>query len=150
MKTRTLREIQVRRLDEIETLISFLATILKPGAVLLLEGDLGAGKTEIVKRLARHWGLGSVASPTFAIHHRYEAVGAPGLDHVDLYRLEDEADLESTGFWDLVADESSYLFVEWAQRLDPSVFPRSRPLVGVRIGKGPSAEERNYLVWARE
>lgn len=91
-------------------------------SVFLFQGEVGVGKTESVKALAEILGLGSVASPSFAIHHRYENQNS-NLDHVDLYRLKDEDDLESTGFWDLFQQDRSLIIIEWPERLNLDWIP---------------------------
>ncbi len=94
-----------------------LAHSIKPGAVLLLHGDLGSGKTTFVKGLARGLGLKNTAevkSPTFVIMHVYKT--RVPLYHFDLYRLEGGADLEAIGFQDFLNDPSAIACVEWAER----------------------------------
>ena len=93
-----------------------IAKTLQAGAVLLLSGDLGAGKTAFVRGLAEGLGLSpdEVTSPTFTIVHEYRGGRLP-LIHVDLYRL-DKVDLDQTGLdTDLAA--SAVTAVEWAERL---------------------------------
>jgi tRNA threonylcarbamoyladenosine biosynthesis protein TsaE len=93
-----------------------LAATLKPGDVLLLAGDLGAGKTTFVKGLAAGLGIDprEVSSPTFTLVHEYRG-GRLALYHADLYRLEnaatDELGLEELGVRDGV------LAIEWPDRL---------------------------------
>ena len=86
-----------------------------PGMVVSLQGALGAGKTVFVKGLARGLGIHeeSVSSPTFVLANQYP-IPARGhtLHHVDFYRLESAAELETMGFFDLMA-EGSLLVVEW-------------------------------------
>ena len=97
-----------------------MALTLKPGAVLLLSGDLGAGKTAFVRGLAEGLGLDpdDVTSPTFTLVHEYRG-GALPLIHVDLYRL-DRADLDEIGLdQDLAA--KGVIAVEWAERLTRSI-----------------------------
>lgn len=95
---------------------------LKRPCVVLLSGDLGAGKTQLVKWFLEELQVQGASSPTFAIHQQHD--GAGGLvDHVDLYRLKSDADLESSGFWDLLAQSQALLFVEWADRLPDSIWP---------------------------
>jgi tRNA threonylcarbamoyladenosine biosynthesis protein TsaE len=93
-----------------------LAANLQPGAVLLLSGDLGAGKTAFTKGLAEGLGLdpAEVTSPTFTLVHEYRGGRLP-LIHVDLYRL-DRADLDEIGLdQDLAA--AGVTVVEWSERL---------------------------------
>jgi len=99
-----------------------LAAELQPGAVLLLSGDLGAGKTAFTKGLAEGLGIdpAEVTSPTFTLVHEYRQGRLP-LVHVDLYRL-DKADLDELGM-DTELAERGVLAIEWAERL-------SRPLPG--------------------
>ena len=92
-----------------------LARSLKPGDVVLLYGDLGAGKTAFVRGMAR--GLGAnpedVSSPTFTIVQEYAAPSVT-LYHVDLYRLE-PAEIEDLGLDDLVYGDG-IVAIEWADR----------------------------------
>jgi tRNA threonylcarbamoyladenosine biosynthesis protein TsaE len=110
-----------RRLGE---LIAARARTEEPAIVIGLRGALGAGKTEWVKGLARGLGVapGLVASPSFVIASEYpRADGRPGLAHVDLYRVDSEAELEAAGFLDLLAP-GRVVAVEWADRL-PGALP---------------------------
>ena len=93
-----------------------LAPSLMPGAVILLSGDLGAGKTAFVRGLAEGLDLhpDPVTSPTFTLVHEYRGGRLP-LVHVDLYRL-DRAELDEIGLdQDLAAQ--GVIAVEWAERL---------------------------------
>lgn len=93
-----------------------MASTLTPGAVLLLSGDLGAGKTVFVRGLAE--GLGAdpdeVSSPTFTLLHEYRG-GRLTLHHADLYRLSAGA-TEDLGLDELVAS-GGVLAIEWPDRL---------------------------------
>lgn len=93
-----------------------LAARLLPGTVLLLSGELGAGKTAFVRGLAAGLGVSpdAVTSPTFTLVHEYRGGRLP-LQHVDLYRLE-QADLDTLGLDEALA-ESGVVAVEWPERL---------------------------------
>lgn len=89
---------------------------LQPGDVVLLHGDLGAGKTTLTKGIARALGVpDTVASPSFALVNEY-ALPALRLFHLDLYRLNDLADLESIGFSELTSAADAVAIVEWPER----------------------------------
>ncbi len=104
------------------------AAELKPGAVLLLSGDLGAGKTAFTKGLAEGLGLdrAEVTSPTFTLVHEYRGGRLP-LIHVDLYRL-DRADLDEIGLDQDLANRGVTV-VEWSERLSRKI----RDAITVRI-----------------
>jgi tRNA threonylcarbamoyladenosine biosynthesis protein TsaE len=101
-----------------------LGAALEPGDVVALVGELGAGKTQLVRGVCRGAGVPDeqVASPTFAIVATYQ--GRIPVHHADLYRVADQDDLYGTGFSDLVGGEGA-LLVEWADRL-PGALPPER------------------------
>ena len=101
---------------ETERAGELLAQALLPQGVLLLEGEMGSGKTVLVRGLARTLGVDprEVQSPTYTLVHEHE--GSEGrLVHVDLYRLEG-AEVETLGLEELLAGEG-LVAIEWAERL---------------------------------
>lgn len=96
---------------------------LAPGDVVALGGDLGAGKTTFVRAAvrARH-GEDQTSSPTFTFWHRYE--GTPPIDHLDLYRIDDPAELAELGLEEAF-DGTSIVFVEWWSHA-PDLLPPTR------------------------
>ena len=97
-----------------------LAKLLRPGDVIAMTGDLGAGKTTLVRGLLQALGHeGEVPSPSFAIVQPYEDVDPP-LWHADLYRVEDVAELAELGL-DSLGD--GVLVVEWPERAGPGAWP---------------------------
>ncbi len=127
-----------------------LSSVLEEGGlVIALRGPLGAGKTGFVKGLAEGLGLdpGLVTSPTFVIANEYplESRGLR-LVHVDLYRLETAAELESAGLLD-VLDEGCILAVEWADRI-PSALPADRLEIELSLLPAGGEEERSISVSA--
>ena len=110
-----MRSHRSRSPQETETLGATFAASLEPGQVVLVEGELGAGKTTFVRGACRALGVTTaVRSPTFSIGHRYP--GAVPVAHVDLYRIGD-LDQEDP---DLLADylrPDTIAFVEWPRQL---------------------------------
>ena len=97
-----------------------LATQLSPPLIVLLQGDLGAGKTTLVKGIAEGFEAAraeEVTSPTFTLIHEYRGPWAT-LFHIDLYRIDSQRDLETLGLDDLI-DPSCILLIEWGEK-----FPR--------------------------
>lgn len=100
-----------------------LADMLAPGDVLILEGDLGAGKTFLVRAIARALGVPEdipVTSPTFALVH--ELPGRVPLVHVDLYRLGDPDELVELGLFHRLGEDAIVL-VEWGERFAAHLEP---------------------------
>lgn len=98
-----------------------LAAILKPPQLLLLQGDLGTGKTTLVKGIAQALDAADpdeVTSPTFTLIHEYEGTrdGEPiKLFHLDVYRLEGERQLEGLGLEELLT-ANALVLVEWGEK----------------------------------
>jgi len=112
-----------------------LAATLSAGDVVLLCGDLGAGKTAFVKGLAEGLGVqrDEVNSPTFTIMQAYRGGRLP-LFHVDLYRLDDPREIDDLGLGELAED--GVLAIEWAEKL-PSGWAGA---ISVRITHGEGDE----------
>ena len=105
-----------------------LATRLQAGDVVLLRGDLGAGKTTLAQGIARGLGVdGPVQSPTFTLIAEYPAaqLGQGGrFVHVDLYRLEGDAELRSIGLDECFDCSDCITVIEWPDRAGASEYPR--------------------------
>jgi tRNA threonylcarbamoyladenosine biosynthesis protein TsaE len=114
-----------------------LAALLRPGDVVALYGDLGTGKTTLARGILNGLGhRGDVASPTFPIVLPYEDLSVP-LWHVDLYRIEDPAELAELGLDE--ARDGAALVIEWPERLGAALWPEALRLTLRRDGRGARA-----------
>jgi tRNA threonylcarbamoyladenosine biosynthesis protein TsaE len=105
-----------------QTLGQSWATGLAGGEIFALHGVLGAGKTQVVKGLARGLGFeGDVTSPTFTIIHEYLGGRLP-LYHIDLYRLRSEKEAVDLGLEEYLPATDGVTVIEWADRI-PSLLP---------------------------
>lgn len=98
---------------------------LQPGDLVLLVGQVGAGKTTLVQGIARGLNVEDyVQSPTFALAAEHAGRTVAGQDvalyHLDFYRLEGVADLDTFGYEEYLDDESAVVAIEWPQRLPPA------------------------------
>ena len=118
-----------------------LASLLAPPKLVLLRGDLGAGKTTLVKGIAEGFQAASqedVTSPTFTLVHEYRGPQAT-LYHIDLYRVDTQRELETLGLDDLMA-EDSVLLIEWGEK-----FPRFERERDVEIALERSGESERRV-----
>jgi tRNA threonylcarbamoyladenosine biosynthesis protein TsaE len=114
------REITTQSAEETIAFGRTLAELLTPPKLVLLRGDLGAGKTTLVKGIAAAFEAAAeedVTSPTFTLVHEYRGPRA-NLYHIDLYRIDTLRELETLGLDDLRSD-NSILLIEWGEK-----FPR--------------------------
>lgn len=114
------REFTTQSADETIALGRELAAALTPPKLVVLRGDLGAGKTTLVKGIAEAFHAArqdDVTSPTFTLIHEYRGPDA-SVYHVDLYRIDTQRELETLGLDDLMT-ENNVLLIEWGEK-----FPR--------------------------
>ena len=111
---------------------------LKAGDTVLLYGDLGAGKTTMVKGIGSALGIDrkDITSASFTIIAEYP--GNPPFFHIDLYRTSGEMDLESTGIWDCIGSHSISV-VEWAEHAEGEL-PENSLKVTIKIAENDTRE----------
>ena len=110
------------RLDEagLRKVGALLAAALRPGDIVALSGELGAGKTTLARAVLRGLGhAGEVPSPTFTLAQTYPDTDVPVM-HCDLYRLESAIEAEQLGLDDWLADGA--LLIEWPERLGAEIW----------------------------
>lgn len=105
-----------------------LGKALKGGDVVCFYGDLGSGKTTMIKGIAEALGIAGrdITSASFTIIAEYQQ-GAQPFRHIDLYRLHDGADMDNAGIWDSL-DHNAVSVIEWADKLGDSV-----PLAAIKV-----------------
>ena len=117
-----MKEVISKNVSDTDAIASEIASLLKKGDVLALYGEMGAGKTAFVRGLVKALCpecLPLVHSPTFAIVNEYEGDSVT-VYHYDLYRISDEDDLYSTGYFDRLGGEG-IVVTEWSELIDAAI-----------------------------
>ena len=128
-----------RSAADTKALAGSLAELVRPGDVLLLAGELGAGKTAFTQGLGVALGVDEpITSPTFTLASHYE--GRLELNHLDVYRLEQLAEVLDVGLPEML-DEGGVTVVEWGDAI-VNALPADYLLVRITYGDGP--DDRNF------
>jgi tRNA threonylcarbamoyladenosine biosynthesis protein TsaE len=141
-----LREITTQSAEETIAFGRTLTELLAPPKLVLLRGDLGAGKTTLVKGIAAAFEAAAeedVTSPTFTLIHEYRGPRA-NLYHIDLYRIDTQRELDTLALDDLRA-ENSILLIEWGEK-----FPRFVRERDVEIALEREGENGRRITIARQ
>ena len=133
----------VSDIDDLDALAGKLASSLQAGNTILLDGELGSGKTEFVRCVAKHLGVeADVTSPTFCFLNSYDTNAGFKLHHFDVYRLSSEDELSDVGF-----DECGYnpvdgvAFIEWASK-----FPEAMPEDALQLNFSGQGDDPRVIV----
>ena len=132
----TTQEVRTHSAEETTAYGRTLVALLTPPKLVLLRGDLGAGKTTLIKGIAAGFAAASeedVTSPTFTLVHEYRGPHAT-LYHIDLYRVDTPRQLETLGLDDLIG-ENSILLIEWGEKFPRFVREREVEITIDRIGE---------------
>lgn len=136
---------QTLPIQQVQLFCKEVAKKFKSQQIVLLDGPLGAGKTELVKNFVSLLGGKDSSSPTYSLINEYQLKNGKAF-HVDLYRIKDAEDLESVGFWDLFEDDNTIVFIEWASLIDKSQLPIDWPQVSIVIEKSQDISLRKYTI----
>lgn len=135
---------RTRSAAETQALAEALGDLARPGDVVLLVGELGAGKTTFAQGFGSGLGVTDrITSPTFALHHQHH--GRLRLEHIDAYRLGEIEEVLDLGLPELVDDGSmgergSVVLIEWGDTISPALPP---DYLEVRLAPGPGDDERS-------
>ncbi|HYX67762.1 MAG TPA: tRNA (adenosine(37)-N6)-threonylcarbamoyltransferase complex ATPase subunit type 1 TsaE [Terriglobales bacterium] len=141
-----IKEFTTRSAEETIALGRRLAAELRPPRLVLLRGELGAGKTTLIKGIAEGFGAArqdEVTSPTFTLVHEYRAPQV-NVYHVDLYRVDTPRELETLGLDDLAAGDA-VLLIEWGEK-----FERFRSERDVEIALERTGENERKITFTAE
>jgi len=128
---------RTKSVDDTRTLAGEMAALARPGDLILLAGDLGAGKTSFVQGFGRALGVEEpITSPTFVLVHIYE--GLVPIAHVDVYRLEHLQELIDLGIAELL-DQGGVTLIEWGDAVVPAL---PSDFLEVRLELGEGDDER--------
>ena len=124
-------EFVANNLEETRNFAKQFASDLKAGDIVLLTGDLGAGKTTLVKAIAKELGYdGLVTSPTFTLLNQYS--GKLPIYHFDMYRLKSTAEAIESGLDEVLKQSDGVCFVEWPQKV-ASILPEKNIMLDISI-----------------
>lgn len=140
-----MREYTTNSAEETIELGRQFAAELNPPRLVLLVGDLGAGKTTMVKGIAEAFDAAAqddVTSPTFTLIHEYRGPQV-SVYHIDLYRIETARELETLGLDELIADERNVVLIEWGEKFPKLVRERD---VEIRIER-TGADQRKITIY---
>jgi tRNA threonylcarbamoyladenosine biosynthesis protein TsaE len=122
----------LRSLEDTKEFGIKLGNALKPGDILCLNGDLGAGKTTLTKSIGRGLGVEDyITSPTFALINEYE--GKFPVYHFDTYRLEEIEEIDDLGFDEYIYGKGVSI-IEWADKIEKAL-PREKMIIEIKKGK---------------
>lgn len=109
----------ITTLDELSAVAKKIAADIakRPRAVILLEGDLGAGKTTLTQMLGKELGLEGLQSPTYSLLRSYDLAAGGTLHHLDLYRVEAREELDVAGITELLQGDGIFV-IEWPRFLE--------------------------------
>ena len=116
--------------NETASLAEKFASGLEGGEKIVLNGELGAGKTFFIKKAADYLGIKNASSPTFALVNEYS--GKFKIYHFDFYRINKINELYDIGFGDYLNDDEALVFIEWGN-LFPEILPRKRIEIEIKV-----------------
>jgi len=142
------KRLKTRSVNGTLALGELITELLLPPKLVVLRGELGAGKTTLVRGIAQALGapMDDVSSPTFTLVQEYRG-RKTRLFHLDLYRLEEEREIEGIGLWELVDQPDALVLVEWGDKFS-SVMERCDAII--QMAQGEEENDRLLLIHWRD
>ena len=113
-------EKKISTLEDSKRVANNFSTIIKNSDVIIFNGNLGSGKTTIIKMICDNFGIVDASSPTFSIVNEY--IGEKKIYHFDFYRIRKIDELYDIGFEEYLNDQHAVVFIEWGN-LMPEILP---------------------------
>jgi tRNA threonylcarbamoyladenosine biosynthesis protein TsaE len=113
---------EIVNIENTKLLAVELSQYLKNGNTVVLNGNLGSGKTTLIKFICEQWGISNVNSPSFSIVNEY--YGKKKVYHFDFYRLKKIEELYDIGFEEYLSDEDAVVFIEWGNLMS-EILPKN-------------------------
>ena len=124
--------LEITQLADLNKAVLALQSVLNVSKnIILLNGDLGAGKTTFVIEYCKLFNL-QASSPTFSVIQNYKNKKV-NIAHVDLYRLNSETEVDSVGFWDLFSINYDVIFIEWSVKINKDDLPIDWKMISLDI-----------------
>lgn len=123
--------------DEMILFAEEMCNTINAGVVLVLNGNLGAGKTFFVKAFCSFLGINNVTSPTFSLVNEF--LGDKRVVHFDFYRINAVNELYDIGFDEYLSDSEAVVFIEWGE-LFPAILPKQRIDIQININDDESRD----------
>lgn len=123
-------KISADSLADSEILAKDFSKSITKGVVVVLNGNLGSGKTTLIKLICKEYGISNVNSPSFSIVNEY--FGEYKIYHFDFYRIKKEEELFDIGFEEYLNDSDSISFIEWGN-LFPDLIPKNHLEIKIKI-----------------
>jgi len=130
-------KVKTRSEEESAKLAKEFISKLENGERVVLNGELGAGKTFFIKAALSSIGISNVSSPSFAIVNEYQ--NSSHIYHFDFYRLKNFVELFDIGWQDYLNDDQSIIFIEWGNRFE-SILPAKRIEINIQTLSGSERE----------
>ena len=143
------KEMVTKSIEETQKYAQEFAKALKPGNIIALYGGLGVGKTIFVQGLAKGLDFkGKVFSPTFIFMRPYKISNQKSkiktLYHIDLYRLEEIADLKNIGIEEFISEKNSVSAIEWAEKIE-HLLPKD--VIKIKMERRSETERKITCFW---
>lgn len=125
-------KLQVNSLEELPLAAKKILAVAKSEKIFVFKGEMGSGKTTLIKELCLQIGVDSaMSSPTFSLINEYETSNGEVVYHFDFYRLEDEQEAFDYGYEDYFFS-SNYCFIEWPEKI-PNLIPDNYLLIEIEM-----------------